>query len=58
VPVTATAIGAAFLGETLSGLQFVGMAILLAGLCVLDGRVFKLFGPRDRPVSRPMRERR
>ncbi|WP_029059388.1 DMT family transporter [Stappia stellulata] len=52
VPVTATAIGVAFLGEALSGLQFAGMAILLAGLCVLDGRVFKLFALRDRPASK------
>ena len=35
-----------------------GMAILLAGLCVLDGRVFKLFAPRDRPVSKPTGEGR
>ncbi|MBL6430899.1 MAG: DMT family transporter [Alphaproteobacteria bacterium] len=58
VPVTATAIGAGFLGEALSGVQFAGMAILLAGLCVLDGRVFKLFAPRDRPVSKPTGEGR
>lgn len=47
VPVSASVLGALVLGESLTGGQFLGMAILLLGLVVLDGRVLTLL-PRWR----------
>lgn len=47
VPVSASVLGALVLGESLNAGQFLGMAILLVGLVVLDGRVLTLL-PRWR----------
>lgn len=41
IPANTVVLGYLFLGETLDLLQIAGFAILLAGLVVLDGRVFK-----------------
>ena len=40
IPVSAIALGATFLGERLTPTQFVGAALIGAGLLVIDGRVF------------------
>jgi drug/metabolite transporter (DMT)-like permease len=39
LPVTAILLGSAFLGERLHAMQFGGMAVIAAGLLVIDGRV-------------------
>lgn len=41
IPVSAVLLGAIFLGERLPWSAFVGMAIILCGLIVIDGRVFR-----------------
>jgi drug/metabolite transporter (DMT)-like permease len=41
VPPVAIVIGAALLGERLSGGQFMGLAFIALGLAVIDGRLFK-----------------
>ena len=43
VPVSAIWLGVAFLGETLSRGQMLGMALIGAGLLAMDGRVFNIF---------------
>ncbi len=43
VPVSATILGALVLGETLTPLQGIGMALIGAGLLVMDGRALALF---------------
>lgn len=55
IPVSATLISALLLGEALSGLQRVGMGVLLVGLVLLDGRVLAFFGTARRPVGRDPR---
>lgn len=42
VPASAILLGAVLLGEQLTGPQLTGLAVLIAGLLVLDGRVLKL----------------
>ena len=37
-------IGLSFLNERLGTLQFIGMAVIAAGLLVIDGRLFAWFG--------------
>jgi len=50
IPVSAMALGAGFLGEVLTARQIGGMALIGAGLLVLDGRlVRRLFRRRSRP---------
>ncbi len=44
MPVTAILLGIAFLGERMTGAQMAGMALIAAGLVVMDGRVFRRFG--------------
>lgn len=41
VPVSALALGAAFLGESLAPRQIAGMALIALGLVVIDGRVWR-----------------
>ena len=54
IPVSAVLISASLLGEALSVLQMAGMAVLLLGLLLLDGRVLARSGrPRHRARRRP-----
>jgi drug/metabolite transporter (DMT)-like permease len=39
IPVPATLLGAAFLGEQLEPRQFAGMALIGLGLVLIDGRI-------------------
>lgn len=39
IPVTAVVLGAAVLGETIGGTQVAGMAVIAAGLALIDGRL-------------------
>ena len=48
IPVSAIALGAGVLGEALSLRQFAGMALIAAGLMVLDGRLLRRGRHRDR----------
>lgn len=50
VPATAILFGWIFLGETLSSMQCGGLALLLTGLLVLDGRIFRRPGPAANPL--------
>ena len=49
IPVSAVGLGVAFLGETLTGAEVLGMAVILLGLVILDGRLVA------RLVARPRR---
>jgi drug/metabolite transporter (DMT)-like permease len=51
IPVTAILLGWLFLDERLGTLQFVGMAVIAAGLLVIDGR---LLGRPGRKKARPV----
>lgn len=42
VPVSAIILGIIFLGETLSKTNIIGMILILSGLIIIDGRVFKI----------------
>ncbi len=54
IPVSAVLISASLLSEALSVLQLAGMAVLLLGLLLLDGRVLALLGrPRHRTGRHP-----
>lgn len=46
IPVSATTLGVLFLGETVSGSEALGMAIVGLGLLVVDGRIFRLAARR------------
>lgn len=48
VPPSAILLGALFLGEILHPLDFVGMALIGAGLLVLDGRIIRIPSPSDK----------
>ena len=41
VPVSAFLLGAAFLGERLEPFEFAGMALIMASLIIIDGRLFR-----------------
>jgi drug/metabolite transporter (DMT)-like permease len=43
IPISAVLLGVSFLGETLSGFQFVGMTLIGLGILVMDGRIGSLF---------------
>lgn len=43
VPIHATIIGIAFLGETLTAPTIIGMGVILLGLIFVDGKLLKLF---------------
>ena len=45
IPVTAVLLGAAVLGERLAPRHFAGMALIGAGLAVIDGRIARLLRP-------------
>ena len=45
IPVTAVLLGAAILGERLAPRHFAGMALIGAGLAVIDGRIARLLRP-------------
>ena len=44
IPPVAIALGAAFLGETLSPSAWIGFGVIAAGLAVIDGRIARLTG--------------
>ncbi len=44
IPVSATILGAAVLGEPVSGTQIAGMVLIASGLLVIDGRVLSTIG--------------
>ena len=46
VPVSAILLGTIFLGESMSLVEFAGMAIILVGLLAIDGRVIGLLRRR------------
>jgi drug/metabolite transporter (DMT)-like permease len=46
VPVTALLLGTLVLGEVLAARHFIGMAVIAAGLLVIDGRVLARFKAR------------
>ncbi len=41
IPISAILLGVAFLGETLNGLQVLGMTLIFGGLLVMDGRIWQ-----------------
>ena len=45
IPVTAVLLGAAVLGERLAPRHFAGMALIGAGLAIIDGRIARLLRP-------------
>ena len=47
IPVSAIALGVAFLGEVLEIQEIIGAIIIIIALLIIDGRVLKLLGPRD-----------
>ena len=49
VPVTATALGVAILGEALKLGDFIGASLIGLALLLIDGRIFGLF-PATRPA--------
>jgi len=49
VPVSALALGAAVLGETVSVAAICGLALIICGLAINDGRVLRLLAPRPKP---------
>lgn len=51
IPVSAIALGSLVLGERLAPMHFAGMALIGAGLCVIDGRPYRHW--RRRSVPRP-----
>jgi drug/metabolite transporter (DMT)-like permease len=48
IPVSAIAMGLAFLGETLDRMEIFGTVIIMLALVVIDGRALKWLGPRDK----------
>jgi drug/metabolite transporter (DMT)-like permease len=52
IPVSAILLGAAFLGEQVSAGQLAGMALIGAGLALIDGRVLALMPGRREPRRR------
>ncbi|MBM6594753.1 DMT family transporter [Microvirga pudoricolor] len=53
IPVSAILFGTLLLGEALEPRQIAGMALIAAGLVVLDGRVFGGWKPSGRAAARP-----
>ena len=59
IPVSATLLGAAFLGERLAPRNFIGMALLGLSLGIIDGRLLSLLRARFLNAGgRPQRDRR
>ena len=52
IPVSAILLGALFLGERLDRREFVGMALIFAGLAFIDGRLLRIVWGRIRPRHR------
>ncbi|HYB09664.1 MAG TPA: EamA family transporter [Alphaproteobacteria bacterium] len=52
IPVSAILLGAVFLGERLDRREFVGMALIFAGLAFIDGRLLRIVWGRIRPRHR------
>lgn len=50
IPVSAMLLGGAFLGETVEPRQLAGMALIAAGLALIDGRLFRPLLRADRPA--------
>lgn len=48
VPPTAVLLGVAFLGETITPLDLVGLALIAIGLAAIDGRLLKVFATKPR----------
>jgi drug/metabolite transporter (DMT)-like permease len=57
MPVIAVLLGAAVLGETVTATALAGMALILAGLLVIDGRVLRRAAPPPHPALSPSRGR-
>jgi drug/metabolite transporter (DMT)-like permease len=53
IPISAILLGSLVLGEPLLVREFVGMALIGAGLAFIDGRLLAAFFPRPRPVPMP-----
>lgn len=51
IPITALLMGILLLGETLAPYHIAGMALILGGLLVIDGRIFRLVRRKQVPVS-------
>jgi drug/metabolite transporter (DMT)-like permease len=51
VPPTAILLGGLFLGETLAPQDFLGLALIAAGLAAIDGRLLSAFAVRRLPRS-------
>jgi drug/metabolite transporter (DMT)-like permease len=51
IPVSATALGVAFLGESLLPRHLAGFFLILLGLLALDGRVFRACVRKDQEIS-------
>ncbi|OAH09093.1 putative inner membrane transporter yiJE [Rhodobacteraceae bacterium SB2] len=47
IPPSAIAMGMLFLEETLQGIHFIGLALIILGLLSLQGRLFRLSGPKQ-----------
>jgi drug/metabolite transporter (DMT)-like permease len=53
IPVSAILLGSLILGEPLLAREFIGMALIGAGLAFIDGRLLALLLPRSKPLSVP-----
>ncbi|MCB1492922.1 MAG: DMT family transporter [Rhodobiaceae bacterium] len=51
IPISASALGIAFLGETIALYQIAGLVLILIGLACVDGRVLKAFGRKAEPAA-------
>ena len=51
IPVSAILLGALVLGEMLAPKHFAGMALIAVGLAAIDGRLFRLFMEKRRPLG-------
>ncbi len=47
IPPSAIAMGMLFLEETLQGIHFIGLALIILGLLSLQGRLFRLSRPKQ-----------
>lgn len=52
VPASAILLGVVFLGERLATLEFVGLALIVSSLIVIDGRVFRRSQPKHRVTGK------
>jgi drug/metabolite transporter (DMT)-like permease len=50
IPPSAMFLGVLVLDETLTAKQLLGMAVIGAGICAIDGRVFGFWNRRQKPT--------